>query len=133
MHNVAYELAHTAPRGTPIPVLLLVAHAETHRIRMEQGSDKYGSSIHPWLDCPDIDRVLDGWWRHRSSLPHAHFVDDANYLAHALSYANRHAEAYEVFEAIGPYATRLPWTYCGDPTQLFLRHRAWARKAIATG
>jgi hypothetical protein len=131
MHNWAYELASLTPRGTPLAVLLLVAHAESHRIRLEQNSRTYGLTIHPWLDCPDIDRVLDGWWRYRAPQPHAHFMDDANYLAHALSYANRHEEAFEVFEAIGPYAARLPWAYCGDPAQLFLRHRAWAQKAIA--
>lgn len=133
MHDWAYELTSSAPRGTPIPVLLLVAHAESHRIRMEQNSRSYGLIIHPWLDCPDIDRVLNGWWRYRAPQPHAHFMDDANYLAHALSYANRHAEAFEVFDAIGRYAARLPWAYCGDPTQLFLRHRGWAQKAIVPG
>ncbi|MGK5630441.1 hypothetical protein [Streptomyces sp. URMC 123] len=130
MFHWAQDRAETAPRGLPIAVLPLVALAESHRHRLETDASGYGLTIHPWLDCPAIDRVLAGWWRFRSPRPHAQFMDDANYLAHALSFAGRHAEAYEVFEAIGPYAADLPWAYCGDPRQLFLRHRDWALRAI---
>ena len=132
MHNYARELATLAPKGTPIPVVLLVAHAESHHLRRERESQTYGLTVHPWRDCPDIDRVLDDWWRHRSPRPHAQFMEDANYLAHALSYAGRHEEAFEVFEEIGGYATRLPWAYCGDPVRLFLTHRDWARRAVGS-
>ena len=67
--------------------------------------------------------------KHLTGLAKVHlacFADDANYLAHAMSFANRHTEALEVFDAIGPYATRVPWSYCGQAEDLFLRHRAWA-------
>ncbi|MEU9015835.1 hypothetical protein AB0D12_40545 [Streptomyces sp. NPDC048479] len=130
MFDWALDTAESAPLGLPIAALPLMAVAESHRHRLETNARGYGTAIHPWLECPHIDRVLDRWWRHRSPRPHAQFADDANYLAHALSFAGRHAEAFEVFEAIGPYATDLPWSYCGEPEQLFLRHRAWALKAI---
>ncbi|MEU1674376.1 hypothetical protein ABZ752_20445 [Streptomyces roseifaciens] len=136
MFHWAQEQADTAPRGLPIAVLPLVALAESHRHRMETDAGSYGSyglSIHPWIDCPHIDPVLDGSWRHRSPRPHAQFLDDANYLAHALAFAGRHAEAYEVFRAVGPYASEVPWSYCGDARELFLRHREWAVRAVRDG
>lgn len=122
----AEEQASIAPRGLPIAVLPLVVIAEAHRSRQERDKTAYGLTIHPWMDCPQIDPVLERWWRYRAPGPHACFADDANYLAHALSFANRHSEAAEVFDAIGPYATHLPWAYCGQAEDLFLRHRAWA-------
>ncbi|GAA1253287.1 hypothetical protein GCM10009665_49950 [Kitasatospora nipponensis] len=123
MFDWAHERAQQAPHGTPIAVLLLVAQAEHYRHRMEQNPRNYGMTIHPWTDCPDIDRVLEHWWRYRSPQRHANFMDDANYLAHALSFAGRHEEAREVFEQLGPHFGRLPWAYCGEAEQLFLKHR----------
>ncbi|MCI3928839.1 hypothetical protein [Streptomyces sp. AN091965] len=122
----AEEQASIAPKGLPIAILPLVVLAEVHRCRQEQNQDSYGLMIHPWVDCPQINLALERWWRYRAPRPHACFADDANYLAHALSFANRHHEASEVFDAIGPYATRVPWAYCGRARELFLRHRAWA-------
>ncbi|MEV7197162.1 hypothetical protein AB0N81_35950 [Streptomyces sp. NPDC093510] len=122
----AEEQASVAPQGLPIAALPLVALAEAHRSRQEQDQTPYGLTIHPWVDCPQIDPVLERWWRYRAPQPHACFADDANYLGHALSFANRHHEALEVFDAIGPYATQVPWSYCGQPRELFLRHRGWA-------
>ncbi|WP_434591999.1 hypothetical protein [Streptomyces sp. A5-4] len=122
----AEEQASIAPRGLPIAVLPLVVLAEAHRSRQERDQKAYGLTIHPWVRCPQIDPVLEQWWHYRAPRPHACFADDANYLAHALSFANRHNEALEVFDAIGPYATQVPWSYCGQAGDLFLRHRSWA-------
>ncbi|NGO73199.1 hypothetical protein G5C65_33695 [Streptomyces sp. SB3404] len=122
----AEEQASIAPRGLPLALLPLVALAEAHHSRQEQAQETYGHSFHPWMECPQTDVALERWWRHRAPRPHACFADDANYLAHALSFGNRHREALEVFDAIGPYATHVPWAYCGDARDLFLRHRAWA-------
>ncbi|MBC2878000.1 MULTISPECIES: hypothetical protein [Streptomyces] len=131
MFHWALERAQTAPAGLPLAVLPLVALAESYRQRRAESGGAYGLTVHPWNDCPHIDRVLDGWWRHRSPRPHAQFADDANYLAHALGFAGRHAEAHEVFTAIGPYACDAPWSYCGEPRELFLRYRGWAARAAA--
>lgn len=122
----AEEQASAAPRGLPIAVLPLVVIAEDHRSRQERDQTAYGLTIHPWIDCPQIDHVLERWWRYRAPRPHACFADDANYLAHALSFATRHSEVLDVFDAIGPYATKVPWSYCGQAGELFARHRAWA-------
>ncbi|MFI1866930.1 hypothetical protein [Streptomyces jumonjinensis] len=122
----AEEQASIAPQGLPIAILPLVVLAEAHRSRQERDRRAYGLAIHPWVECPQIDHVLERWWRYRAPHPHACFADDANYLAHALSYANRHGEALELFDAIGAYATHVPWSYCGQAHDLFLRHRAWS-------
>ncbi|MFG2825482.1 hypothetical protein ACGFX4_39410 [Kitasatospora sp. NPDC048365] len=127
MFDWARDQVHSVPDGSPLIVLLLVAQAEHYRFRQEQRST--GSAIHPWMQCPDIDRVLDRWWLRRAHTPHANFMDDANYLAHALSFAGRHREAHEVFEEIGPYAAQLPWAYCGEADQLFRTHKERARNA----
>ncbi|MEU1535252.1 hypothetical protein [Streptomyces fagopyri] len=46
--------------------------------------------------------MLDTLVRYGAPRSHACFADDANYLAHVLSSANRHSEVAEVFDAIGP-------------------------------
>jgi hypothetical protein len=129
MHNWARDLAYAAPKGSAASVVLLVAHAETYRAQLEQDARTQSVSVHPWMDRPEIDFVLDAWWRRRPPQPHGRFMDDANYLAHTLCHAARHEEAFEVFNAIGPYASRLPWAYGGDAAELFLRHRRWASGA----
>ncbi|MFE7312839.1 hypothetical protein ACFU7T_06985 [Streptomyces sp. NPDC057555] len=130
-HWVQEQCTH-APRGLPAHVLPLVALAESHRQRMEVEGHRYGLSVHPWTDNPSTWQAWNNWWSYRApNHPHAAFHEDANYLAHALSFANRHREAGEVFDAIGPYATDVPWSYCGDAPMLFNRHRAWAVKASA--
>lgn len=128
----AQEQCAQAPRGLPLHTLPLVALAETHRIRMETEGHRYGLTVHPWTDNPSTQQAWANWWTYRAPVnPHAAFQEDANYLAHALSFANQHRQAAEVFDAIGPYATDAPWSYCGDAQQLFTRHRTWAVKASA--
>ncbi|MFD9906268.1 hypothetical protein [Streptomyces sp. NPDC059063] len=130
MFHWAQERCAHAPRGLAVHVLPLVALAETHRQRVAQEGERYGLSLHPWTDNPSTPLAWRNWWTHRSTArPHAAFHEDANYLAHALSFAGRHKEAAEVFDAIGPYATDVPWSYCGDPQKLFERHRSWALKS----
>lgn len=130
-HWAQERCAHT-PRGLPLHVLPLVALAESHRLRMEVDGDRYGLTVHPWTDNPSTGQAWENWWDCRApKRPHAAFHEDANYLAHALSFAGRHLEAADVFDAIGPYATDVPWSYCGDAATLFNRHRTWAVKASA--
>jgi hypothetical protein len=54
----AEEQASVAPQGLPIAVLPLVVIAEAHRSRQERDQTAYGLTIHPWIDCPQIDHVL---------------------------------------------------------------------------
>ncbi len=50
-------------------------------------------------------------------------VLDLAYLAHALFMAKREFEAREVFTAMGPYASRMPWSAFGDPEEQLTRAR----------
>ena len=47
-----------------------------------------------------------------------------NVLARILFHLERHREAYEQLQAIGPYATSYPWRYWGDAREEFLTHRS---------
>ncbi|MGB8944972.1 MAG: hypothetical protein WCD21_32785 [Streptomyces sp.] len=128
----AQERCAHAPKGLPLHTLPLVALAESHRQRMEKDGDRYGLTIHPWTSNPSTHQAWINWWSYRApAQPHAAIYEDANYLAHALSFANQHLEAAEVFDLIGPYSTAVPWSYCGDAEKLFTRHRTWAIRASA--
>ncbi|MEU1405218.1 hypothetical protein ABZ471_23155 [Streptomyces sp. NPDC005728] len=50
-------------------------------------------------------------------------VLDLAYLAHALVMAQREFEARAVFAAMGPYASRMPWSAFGDPAEQLSRAR----------
>jgi hypothetical protein len=50
-------------------------------------------------------------------------VLDLAYLAHALLMAQCEFEARPVFAAMGPYASRMPWSAMGDPEQELTKAR----------
>ncbi|MFD1662465.1 hypothetical protein ACFSL4_30905 [Streptomyces caeni] len=50
-------------------------------------------------------------------------VLDLAYLAHALVMGQREFEARAVFAAMGPYASRMPWSVFGDPEEQLSRAR----------
>lgn len=50
-------------------------------------------------------------------------VLDLAYLAHALTMARCDFEARAVFAAMGPYASRMPWSAQGDPEEQLTRAR----------
>lgn len=116
MFHWAQERCAHALRGLPLHILPLVALAESHRLRMETEGERYGLTVHPWTDHPSTQQAWVNWWAYGvPTRPHAAFPEDANCLAHALSFANRHKAAAEVFDAISPYATDVPWSCCGAP------------------
>jgi hypothetical protein len=126
MYDFAYWLAGEAPAGSPLAVLPLVAHAESYR---SHSADKR-TAVRAGLDMMwtedqvglDLDRILSSWFANRGR-EHAQAKADLNYLAHALIYADRHADARPVLQAIGPHVTRLPWAYTGDPETSFVYWR----------
>ncbi|WP_189299844.1 hypothetical protein [Streptomyces albospinus] len=50
-------------------------------------------------------------------------VLDLSYLAHALYMAKHEFEAREVLTAMGPYASRMPWSVFGDPEEQLTKAR----------
>ncbi|WUH92649.1 hypothetical protein OG900_22755 [Streptomyces sp. NBC_00433] len=100
-------------------VLPLYAYAQHYRDKRERGRyDAIGRA--QWTREPlinDVQRALVGWFER--SVPAERSVLDLNHLAHALWAGRRYAEAAEVFDAIGRYATAQPWSLVaaepGDP------------------
>ena len=132
MYDFAYWLAGEAPEGSPLAMLPLVAHAESYR---SHSADKR-TAVRAGLDMMwtedqvslDLDRILTTWYL-RHEREHAQAKADLNYLAHALIYADRHADARPVLKAIGPHVTRLPWAYTGDPEASFTY---WRQRLLGT-
>lgn len=126
MYDFAYWLAGEAPEGSPLTVLPLVAHAESYRSRTAsaRAENRTGLDYH-WAGeqvGKDLDGIMTNWFR-KTAHNHAQAKADMNYLAHALIYADRHGDAKEVLQAIGPHVTRLPWAYTGDPESTFIYWR----------
>jgi hypothetical protein len=123
MYDFAYWLAGEAPNGSPLAMLPLVAHAESYRVRAVEAKaagSQVGLDLH-WTQSQvqsDLTGILTRWFQ-VAEPDHAQAKLDLNYLAHALVYADRHAEAAQVFKSIGVYATKLPWIYTGDPESAF--------------
>jgi hypothetical protein len=132
MYDFAYWLAGEAPEGSPLAMLPLVAHAESYR---SHSADKR-TVVRAGLDMMwtedqvslDLDRILTTWYL-RHEREHAQAKADLNYLAHALIYADRHADARPVLKAIGPHVTRLPWAYTGEPEASFTY---WRQRLLGT-
>jgi hypothetical protein len=132
MYDFAYWLAGEAPEGSPLAMLPLVAHAESYR---SHSADKR-TAVRAGLDMMwtedqvslDLDRILTTWYL-RHEREHAQAKADLNYLAHALIYADRHADARPVLKAIGPHVTRLPWAYTGEPEASFTY---WRQRLLGT-
>ncbi|EGX61258.1 hypothetical protein SZN_03157 [Streptomyces zinciresistens K42] len=116
--DVAAFLGQRAPAGSPLGLLPLVALVECYDPTR-----------------PLADRVWEQpQWRatavavHRTWLPTvADYaftpVLDLAYLAHALVMGRREEEARAVFAAMGPYASRMPWSAFGDPAEQLSRAR----------
>ncbi|MEU8528420.1 MULTISPECIES: hypothetical protein [Streptomyces] len=128
--NFAWDTVDYAPPGSPLTVLPLVARAEHYRYRLEhEGRTAIGLTYHwngeraQW----DLRVTLEKWIGARTT-EYAQDVPDLNHLAHALVNAGRKEEAGDVFRLLANRATKVPWSYTGDPEQLFT---FWRDEALA--
>jgi hypothetical protein len=115
MFAFARGAAASAPTGSPLLVLPLRAAAEwaMWEVRRE-GRLKDHIAVSFFFGSDDLTRDLDTAlhrWFHRAPQRHALWCDDLNYLANTLTRAGRHADARAVFEALGPYAQDVPWSW----------------------
>ncbi|MGC9540962.1 hypothetical protein [Streptomyces sp. UG1] len=116
--DVAAFLGQRAPADSPLRLLPLVALVE----------------------CYDPTQLLADrvWeqpqWRATALAIHHHWLPtvagypftpvlDLAYLAHALVMAGCETQARAVFTAMGPYASRMPWSVFGDPAEQLSRAR----------
>lgn len=118
-HAFAGEAMRTAPAGAPNAVLVADAHLEHFSVagrrylRSPQVRDEIQEAARSSVLHPDFRREL-GW------------VQVMNSFAMAFSLIGDRASAAAMFTAIGPYATRYPWSYQDDPVVAFRRARALA-------
>jgi hypothetical protein len=127
MYNFARDVAGSIPAGSPLAVLLQLARAEEYRYRLDhEGEQALGLGQH-WrgeLALADTRRTWDLWivgWdgRHR-----AQDTADLNYLLHAACHGGLDAEAAHLFGLVGTAATRVPWSYHGDPAAVVTQWHA---------
>ncbi|WP_435209461.1 hypothetical protein [Streptomyces sp. bgisy034] len=116
--DVAAFLGQRAPVDSPLRLLPLVALVECYdptqlladRVWEQPQWRSTALEIHQsWLP------VVAGY-------PFTPVLDLA-YLAHALVMARCEAQARLVFTAMGPYASRMPWSVFGDPAEQLSRAR----------
>ncbi|OIJ65583.1 hypothetical protein [Streptomyces mangrovisoli] len=116
--DVAAFLSQRAPADSPLRLLPLVALVEGYnptqlladRVwEQPQWRSAALAAYHNWL--PTVPG-----YRHTPVL-------DLAYLAHALTMAKCEFEARAVFAAMGPYASRMPWSAFGEPEEQLTRAR----------
>ncbi|MDH6138483.1 hypothetical protein P3T35_000460 [Kitasatospora sp. GP30] len=123
-----------APVGSPLHVLPLLAGVEKYRLLQAAGPLRTEDKGQWRLENTVVKRTARAWsyWFEAEPLE-PRSANDLNVLAHALWAGARRAEAARVFEAIGPYASRMPWAYVasepGRAEQEFVQARSQCRKA----
>ena len=133
MYDFAYWLAGQAPPGSPLAVLPLVAHAELYRSMTTDGHSQSPDDLSPFAHwtrpqvSADVERVLRDWLG-SAAIQHAQADLDRNYLLHAMAFNGRIEtnEARAMFDAVGPYASVVPWSYTGETESSFLYWRSIA-------
>lgn len=124
MWDVAWWVRARAPAGSELLLLPLVAQAEHYRSRAERpgpgtafGWDTQGAKLQALA-------VFDDWFPHRDKYSQFTPVHDLSYLGHALCAGGMYLEARPVLDAMGQYATAMPWSLFGDPAEHLSRARA---------
>ncbi|MFC1435354.1 hypothetical protein ACEZDB_32410 [Streptacidiphilus sp. N1-3] len=113
--------------GSPLLVLPLHVHAARRQADDDQLAHlRWQTALMRSL----TNTAWEGWFL-RAPLDERSALD-LNYLAHALFAAFELAKADKVFQAIGPYATKLPWALVADdPESAFLKARDQCRWTVA--
>ncbi|MGW0332264.1 hypothetical protein ACWD0J_10405 [Streptomyces sp. NPDC003011] len=114
-----------APQGSPLVLLPLYLHSEHYGELRTQGA--LTTSLY-WTRDPIsyyTHRALHWWFAHAD--PASWLPPDLNHLGQAL-HSGGFTEGREVFEAIGPFATPVPWKYVADKPQRWLEEFTRARR-----
>ncbi|MFF0447592.1 hypothetical protein ACFYT4_14505 [Streptomyces sp. NPDC004609] len=116
--DVAAFLGHRAPASSPLRLLPLVVLAEEY----DPGSLLASRA---WRQPQWVATAMGGYksWFPEASGHRFTPVLDLSYLAHALYMGRREFEAREVLVAMGPYASRMPWSVFGDPAEQLTKAR----------
>ncbi|MEU7179360.1 MULTISPECIES: hypothetical protein [Streptomyces] len=116
--DVSAFLSQRAPASSPLRLLPLVALVEDY-------NPSALLADRTWEQPQWITTALGihhNWFPQVAGYRFAPVLDLA-YLGHALFMAKREFEAREVFTAMGPYASRMPWSVFGDPEEQLTKAR----------
>ncbi|MGW2722469.1 hypothetical protein [Streptomyces sp. NPDC001492] len=116
--DVAAFLGQRAPAESPLRLLPLVALVESYN-PTQLLADRV------WEQPQWRSTALAIYQNWLPTMPGYRFtpVLDLAYLAHALVMGKREFEARAVFAAMGPYASRMPWSAFGEPADQLSRAR----------
>jgi hypothetical protein len=128
MFEVARWVAAWAPEGSALHLLPLLGYIEGFREGAGDSTrqriilaDRQWASVQAHME---IDHVYDSWFASAQRRGPV-LLPDLHCLAHALWAAEKFDRAAAVFDAIGPYASTLPWSlHDGDSERVFVRARA---------
>ncbi len=138
-----HRLRDQAPRGlltAPPGPWRLFAHVLSLDPWHREAHHRFLACFFTLVECYDPTQLLADrvWeqpqWRSTSLAIHQDWLPtvadyaftpvlDLAYLAHALVMARREEEARAAFTAMGPYASRMPWSVFGDPAEQLSRAR----------
>ncbi|MFI1393674.1 hypothetical protein [Streptomyces sp. NPDC020681] len=116
--DVASFLSHRAPAWSAIRLLPLVALVEEYDPSVLLADRMWQQP--QWLAA--ATGSYNSWFPEVSGYRFTPVLD-LSYLAHALYMAKREFEAREVLTAMGPYASRMPWSAFGAPGEQLTRAR----------
>ncbi|MFI8993693.1 hypothetical protein [Streptomyces sp. NPDC053542] len=116
--DVAAFLAQRAPAASALRLLPLVVAVEEYDPRAPLADRTWEQP--QWRQT--ALRVYQQWLPEVAGYRFTPVLDLA-YLAHALCMARHEFEARAVFAAMGPYASRMPWSAFGDPAEQLSRAR----------
>ncbi|MER5941507.1 hypothetical protein ABT121_29765 [Streptomyces sp. NPDC001928] len=116
--DVAAFLGQRAPADSPLRLLPLVALVECYD-PTQLLADRVWEQ--PQWRSTALD-IHQNWLPVVAGYPFTPVLDLA-YLAHALVMGGCEAQARAVFTAMGPFASRMPWSVFGDPAEQLSRAR----------
>lgn len=116
--DVAAFLGQRAPADSPLRLLPLVALVECYD-PTQLLADRVWEQ--PQWRSTALD-IHQNWLPAVAGYPFTPVLDLA-YLAHALVMGGCEAQARAVFTAMGPFASRMPWSVFGDPAEQLSRAR----------
>ncbi|MER6050184.1 hypothetical protein ABT168_22515 [Streptomyces sp. NPDC001793] len=116
--DVAAFLSQRAPASSPLRLLPLVALLEDYNPEAPLAARAWEQP--QWISA--ATGVHRNWFPTVAAYRFTPVVDLA-YLGHALFMAKLEFEAREVLTAMGPYASRMPWSAFGDPEEQLTKAR----------
>ncbi|GAA3371732.1 hypothetical protein GCM10020367_23580 [Streptomyces sannanensis] len=126
MYDFARNVVSSLPPGSHLAVLLQAARAEEYRYRAEQEGPMSLTLVQHWnneVAVHDLHRTWELWIRQWDGRERAQDVADLNYLLHAACAAGQAGPAGYLFDVLGERATRVPWSFSGDPVSVMSRFR----------